>query len=179
MIKAKTKVCPEGSFFNPLTGRCNKNKKVPTGAGAGRARIEPSSSQDPKLVKKRMDMRVYNNKKNKQILNALDDGEECDDNLIEAKKHIVELKSDKKELTKLLREADAQLLATVGTSRFSGKKTIKLIDQPRAPIGLDVARNKVLNNAAKTFRVKQNAKDLEMELLLGGFNSTSASRVFK
>jgi len=175
----KTKVCPEGSFFNSITGRCNKNKKVPTGAGAGRPRVEPSQSQDPKKVKKRMAMRVYNNKRNNEIINAIDDVEECDDNLIEAKKEIVELKSDKKELTKLLREADAQLLATVGTSRFSGKKTIKLMVQPRAPIALDVARNKVLNNAAKTFRVKQNQKDLEMELLLGGFNSASASRVFK
>ena len=177
MIKAK--VCPEGSFFNSITGRCNKIKKVPTGAGAGRPRIEPSSSQDPKKIKNRMNMRVYNNKRNNEILDVIDDGEECDDNLIEAKKQIVELKSDKKELTKLLREADAQLLATVGTSRFGGKKTIKLTEQPRAPIGLDVARNKVLNNAAKTFRFKQNAKDLEMELLLGGFNSTTASRVFK
>jgi len=173
------KVCPEGSFFNPETGRCNKNKKVPTGAKAGRPRLDPSKSQDPTLIKNRLYMRKYNNKKNNEIIDAIEDGENCDDNLIDAKKQIAELKSDKRDLTKLLKEADAQLLATVGTSAFGGKKSIKLTKQPRAPIGLDVARNPVLNRAAKNFRAKRNDKDLEMDLLLGGFNSTSASRVFK
>ena len=151
MIKAK--VCPEGSVLNPITNRCNKIKRVP--AQAGRPRIEPSQEQDPKLVKKRMEMRVYTNKKNKEIINAINDGEKCEDNLIEAKKQIVELKSDKKELLKLLKEADKQLLSTVGTKAIIKKKPSMetMLKNYKEKYGNNMEK---LNEAIKEYKIKKN-----------------------
>lgn len=145
------KVCPKGKEINPDTGRCRKIKRNTV----GRPRLDASPSQDPKLVKKRMAMRVYTNKKNKEIINAIDDGEECDDNLIDAKKQIVELKSDKKELLKLLKEADKQLLSTVGSRAIIKKKLSKetILKNYKNKFGNNMDK---LNEAVEEYKTKKN-----------------------